>query len=88
MTALTTLRLEHGTLEVIGFYRTDLGGIVRSEYWRGDDGTTSYEHSHAKDKDDMTPPHSPSRDGYNSCCGWCYLNAPHTKAAHEERLKP
>jgi len=84
---LPTIRLTYGTLEVRGFYRMDLGGWGRRETYKGDDGEVSYEMTHALNGEDMTPPKKTYPTGYDSRCGWCYLNAPHTEAAHDDSVR-
>ena len=42
---------------------------------------------HLADKDDSTEQHLINADGgYNPKCGWCWLNAGHTEAAHALKL--
>ncbi|WP_280454800.1 hypothetical protein [Nocardia brasiliensis] len=45
------------------------------------DGETVIEHRHTAGRTDISDQHS-SGSGYDSKCGWCYLNAPHTHDAH------
>lgn len=37
---------------------------------------------HAADREDTSPAHA----GYDPDCGWCWLGAPHTRAAHQVRV--
>ncbi len=41
---------------------------------------------HVADGADASPVHLTYPRGYDSRCGWCYLNAPHSEAAHAERI--
>lgn len=45
--------------------------------------------AHVATKHDDTPMHQTYQNGshqggYNPACGWCYLNARHSEAAHEQ----
>jgi hypothetical protein len=42
---------------------------------------------HLADRDDATPQHMTYPSGYDANCGWCWLNAGHTEAAHESALE-
>ncbi len=83
------IKLRHGTLLITGFSTLSFGGSLRSEvYFEAiPRDRIRYEHTHAADHNDVTPPHSTYSTGYNEKCGWCYLNAPHTEAAHEKSVK-
>lgn len=70
--------------EAVGEFRqVDGRGWVRR-----DEGLLSAGHPnwcHVTGKDDTSPAHS-IVNGYDSSCNWCYLNAPHSEAAHAADL--
>ncbi|WP_069164574.1 hypothetical protein [Nocardia altamirensis] len=45
------------------------------------DGVSGVQHIHTAGRTDISDEHSSFR-AYDSKCGWCYLNAPHTENAH------
>jgi hypothetical protein len=62
-------------------YRRVDRGWVRDEPGHLSGGGRAY--VHVVDEHDVTPPHEIYLTGYVSGCGWCWLNAPHSEAAHE-----
>lgn len=60
------------------------GGWVRDEPGHLSGGDPAY--VHLAGPDDTTPGHVTYPTGYDSRCGWCYLGAPHTTAAHAAKL--
>lgn len=81
-----TTETEYGTYTHGTPYRTE-GGWSRKDDWEGKNGYKAKEYFHANGPDDQSAPHSQPRDGYNPECGWCYLNAGHTKDAHAAEIK-
>ena len=41
---------------------------------------------HVTGPTDTSPYHFQYPSGYDSRCGWCYLNAPHSEAAHLQKI--
>lgn len=77
------LQHQYGVTEITGFKRTDhgRGGWIRTERWTSKrDGREVEEYSHVVSENDMSDCHG---GGYDPKCGWCWLGAAHSEAAHE-----
>lgn len=59
-------------------------GWVRDEPGELSGGGAAY--LHLADRHDVSPAHVGYPSGYDSRCGWCYLGAPHTVAAHDVKV--
>ena len=62
--------------EILGWRRIDLGGVMQERTYKGERGDL-----HAAAWGDASAYHF-INGGYDSRCGWCWLNAPHTEDAH------
>jgi len=43
--------------------------------------------AHAASGSDLSPIHLTYPRGYDPACGWCWLGAPHTEAAHAQEVE-
>ena len=64
------------------------GALTRSEPGHLNDGTPAYVHvASVDDFSDATCTYGTTRNrDYDSRCGWCYLGAPHSVAAHDQKI--
>lgn len=65
------------------FRRVDRGW-VRDEPGYLSGGDRAY--THVVDDRDESPHHHTYPTGYDSRCGWCWLGAPHSEAAHAAKI--
>jgi hypothetical protein len=79
----------YGTYDVAagGFEQCDFGKWLRHDRWVPKDAAArpTMDYFHAAGREDMSVQHDKSQK-YNPACGWCYLNAPHTEAAHAQQI--
>ncbi len=62
------------------FRRLGDGGWIRNEPGHLSSGNPAY--THVLNDTDETPHHATYPTGYKAACGWCWLGAPHSEAAH------
>lgn len=63
--------------------RLERGWVRRTDEWT----TGGYPLSvHLAGCDDTSPVHRTYPTGYDSRCGWCWLNAPHSGDAHAMKV--
>lgn len=87
----TRIRLDFGSIEVLGYERTEGGGWWRRERYTPDDGKTCDgrpyvdERSFAASDSDVSVRWRIYPD-YDSRCGCCWLNFTHTRDVHARRV--